>query len=95
MNCSNAATSNRFFSNAANTWEAVQFPKGNRVDTGGHGFSSKSDRVMNWWFQFLRPHILQEPKTADHESHLAGCANSHAHGLGKHGYSGALDFGVP
>jgi protoporphyrinogen oxidase len=27
--------------------------KGNRIDVGGHRFFSKSDRVMNWWFQFL------------------------------------------
>ena len=27
--------------------------KGNRIDIGGHRFFSKSDRVMNWWLQFL------------------------------------------
>jgi len=27
--------------------------KGNRMDIGGHRFFSKSDRVMDWWFQFL------------------------------------------
>jgi protoporphyrinogen oxidase len=27
--------------------------KGNRIDLGGHRFFSKSDRVMNWWFQHL------------------------------------------
>jgi protoporphyrinogen oxidase len=27
--------------------------KGNRIDIGGHRFFSKSDRVMNWWFQFM------------------------------------------
>src|SRR5438270_1109804 len=27
--------------------------KGNRMDIGGHRFFSKSDRVMNWWFQHL------------------------------------------
>src|SRR6267378_1175441 len=27
--------------------------KGNRMDIGGHRFFSKSDRVMNWWLQFL------------------------------------------
>jgi protoporphyrinogen oxidase len=27
--------------------------KGNRIDVGGHRFFSKSDRVMNWWFQHL------------------------------------------
>ena len=27
--------------------------KGNRMDIGGHRFFSKSDRVMEWWFQHL------------------------------------------
>jgi protoporphyrinogen oxidase len=27
--------------------------KGNRIDIGGHRFFSKSDRVMDWWQQFL------------------------------------------
>src|SRR5580698_2403253 len=27
--------------------------KGNRLDIGPHRFFSKSDRVMNWWFQFM------------------------------------------
>src|SRR6188768_1315051 len=27
--------------------------KGNRMDIGGHRFFSKSDRVMNWWLQFM------------------------------------------
>ena len=27
--------------------------KGNRIDLGPHRFFSKSDRVMNWWFQFM------------------------------------------
>lgn len=27
--------------------------KGNRIDTGGHRFFSKNDRVMNWWLQHL------------------------------------------
>ncbi len=27
--------------------------KGNRLDIGGHRFFSKSDRVMNWWKNFL------------------------------------------
>jgi protoporphyrinogen oxidase len=27
--------------------------KGNRIDIGGHRFFSKSDRVMDWWFQFM------------------------------------------
>jgi len=30
----------------------VQY-KGNRMDIGGHRFFSKSDRVMNWWFNIL------------------------------------------
>src|SRR6266852_7348365 len=31
--------------------------KGNRIDIGGHRFFSKSDRVMNWWFQFMPPQV--------------------------------------
>src|SRR5512136_2518725 len=27
--------------------------KGNRLDIGGHRFFSKSDRVMNWWLNFM------------------------------------------
>ena len=27
--------------------------KGNRIDIGPHRFFSKSDRVMDWWFQFM------------------------------------------
>jgi protoporphyrinogen oxidase len=27
--------------------------KGNRMDIGGHRFFSRSDRVMNWWFEHL------------------------------------------
>lgn len=27
--------------------------KGNRIDIGGHRFFSKSDRVMDWWIQFM------------------------------------------
>jgi protoporphyrinogen oxidase len=27
--------------------------KGNRIDIGGHRFFSKSDRVMNWWFNIM------------------------------------------
>ncbi|MEM1180448.1 MAG: NAD(P)/FAD-dependent oxidoreductase [Acidobacteriota bacterium] len=27
--------------------------KGNRIDIGGHRFFSKSDRVMDWWFQIM------------------------------------------
>ena len=29
--------------------------KGNRMDIGGHRFFSKSDRVMQWWFNILPP----------------------------------------
>ena len=29
--------------------------KGNRIDIGGHRFFSKSDRVMQWWFNILPP----------------------------------------
>jgi protoporphyrinogen oxidase len=32
--------------------------KGNRIDIGGHRFFSKSDKVMNWWFQHLPPQEL-------------------------------------
>jgi protoporphyrinogen oxidase len=35
--------------------------RGNRIDSGGHRFFSKSDRVMNWWFQHLP---LQESEAA-------------------------------
>lgn len=28
---------------------------GNRMDIGGHRFFSKSDRVMDWWLEFLKP----------------------------------------
>lgn len=28
---------------------------GNRMDIGGHRFFSKSDRVMDWWLDFLKP----------------------------------------
>jgi protoporphyrinogen oxidase len=35
--------------------------RGNRIDCGGHRFFSKSDRVMNWWFQHLP---LQESAAA-------------------------------
>ena len=29
--------------------------KGNKIDIGGHRFFSRSDRVMNWWFNILPP----------------------------------------
>ena len=35
--------------------------KGNRIDIGGHRFFSKSDRVMNWWFQHLPMEAQLEP----------------------------------
>ncbi|OGJ56009.1 hypothetical protein A2635_00905 [Candidatus Peribacteria bacterium RIFCSPHIGHO2_01_FULL_51_9] len=40
--------------------------KGNRIDIGGHRFFSKSDRVMNWWFNILP---LQGAPAADTEEH--------------------------
>src|SRR5690625_2333944 len=30
--------------------------KGNRIDIGGHRFFSKSERVMNWWFNIMPLH---------------------------------------
>lgn len=36
--------------------------KGNRIDIGGHRFFSKSDRVMDWWFNILP---LQGAPTSD------------------------------
>lgn len=38
--------------------------KGNRIDIGGHRFFSKSERVMNWWFNILP---LQGAPAADTE----------------------------
>ncbi|MDQ3950857.1 MAG: NAD(P)/FAD-dependent oxidoreductase, partial [Gemmatimonadota bacterium] len=40
--------------------------KGNRIDIGGHRFFSKSERVMNWWFNILP---LQGSPSADTEEH--------------------------
>jgi protoporphyrinogen oxidase len=37
--------------------------KGDRMDMGGHRFFSKSDRVMNWWFQFLPVQTSQTAHT--------------------------------
>jgi protoporphyrinogen oxidase len=34
--------------------------RGNRMDIGGHRFFSKSDRVMEWWFQFLPLQAMPE-----------------------------------
>lgn len=44
--------------------------KGNRIDFGGHRFFSKSDRVMNWWFQFLPPQTSQtaQPMVSYHRA---------------------------
>jgi len=37
--------------------------KGNRIDIDGHRFFSKSDRVMDWWFQFLPVQTSQTAHT--------------------------------
>jgi protoporphyrinogen oxidase len=39
--------------------------KGNRMDIGGHRFFSKSDRVMQWWFDILP---LERPAEGETES---------------------------
>src|SRR5205823_11478010 len=39
--------------------------KGNRMDIGGHRFFSKSDRVMQWWFEMLP---LERPPEGQPES---------------------------
>jgi protoporphyrinogen oxidase len=44
--------------------------KGNRMDIGGHRFFSKSDRVMNWWFE----HMPLETSVG----HSNGNGNGHA-----------------
>ncbi|HMD97927.1 MAG TPA: NAD(P)/FAD-dependent oxidoreductase [Terriglobia bacterium] len=36
--------------------------KGNRIDIGGHRFFSKSDRVMEWWLNFLPLQQLGEAR---------------------------------
>jgi len=38
--------------------------KGNRIDIGGHRFFSKSERVMNWWFNIMP---VQGSPAADNE----------------------------
>src|SRR5438445_5308497 len=38
---------------------------GNRMDIGGHRFFSKSDRVMQWWFEMLP---LERPPEGQPES---------------------------
>lgn len=35
--------------------------KGNRIDIGGHRFFSKSERVMQWWFNILPPQGMPMP----------------------------------
>ncbi len=47
--------------------------KGNRIDIGGHRFFSKSDRVVEWWLNFL-------PLSADaHQQHIdIAYQNKHA-----------------
>ncbi len=39
--------------------------KGNRMDIGGHRFFSKSDRVMQWWFEILP---MERPPEGEEES---------------------------
>ncbi|OLD28071.1 MAG: hypothetical protein AUJ04_02375 [Acidobacteria bacterium 13_1_40CM_3_55_6] len=41
--------------------------KGNRMDIGGHRFFSKSDRVMQWWFEMLP---LERPPEGQPESEV-------------------------
>jgi protoporphyrinogen oxidase len=36
--------------------------RGNRMDIGGHRFFSKSDRVMDWWFNFLPMQSVPHPE---------------------------------
>jgi protoporphyrinogen oxidase len=38
--------------------------KGNRIDIGGHRFFSKSDRVMDWWLQFMPMQVSETAETA-------------------------------
>src|ERR1700735_179051 len=38
--------------------------KGNRIDIGGHRFFSKSDRVMEWWLQFMPVHYQDQSEVA-------------------------------
>lgn len=39
---------------------------GNKIDIGGHRFFSKSEKVVNWWLQFLP----LESKNADEDFHI-------------------------
>src|SRR3989344_4527124 len=47
--------------------------KGNRIDIGGHRFFSKSERVMQWWFNILPLQGAPAADTAEkgHEIDLA------------------------
>ncbi|MBI2636189.1 NAD(P)/FAD-dependent oxidoreductase [Candidatus Peregrinibacteria bacterium] len=45
--------------------------KGNRIDIGGHRFFSKSDRVMNWWFNILPQQGAPAADTAEKEGSYA------------------------
>src|SRR6201988_549691 len=40
--------------------------KGNRIDIGGHRFFSKSDRVMEWWMQFMPLEPIAQQEVAIH-----------------------------
>jgi len=39
--------------------------KQNRIDIGGHRFFSKSDWVLNWWKELLKPCLLEEAHKID------------------------------
>lgn len=39
--------------------------KGNKIDIGGHRFFSKSDRVMNWWFNIMPQQAYGSTKGPD------------------------------
>lgn len=41
--------------------------KGNRIDIGGHRFFSKSDRVMQWWAQFLPVRAAEGEQTITYQ----------------------------
>ena len=47
--------------------------KGNRIDIGGHRFFSKSERVMNWWFNILpaQGHPAADTEEKQHEIDFA------------------------
>jgi protoporphyrinogen oxidase len=69
--------------------------KGNRIDIGGHRFFSKSERVMNWWFNILplqgapaaddveRRHEIDYATEAVLEYLCAACAPELADSVGK------------